>query len=96
MEARNSLRSMLEYLLEDPGQRSKDFLWDASLQDLGQKGTGGQEGVAALSFEAFLFGHEDASGQVTWPSRGLANRQKKGLLTTQGWSCFAPHSDPRF
>lgn len=72
MEARNSLRSMLEYLLEDPGQRSKDFSWDASLQELGQKGGGGQEGVAALSFEAFLFGHEDASGQVTWPSRGLA------------------------
>ena len=52
--------------------------------------------MAALSFEAFLFGHEDASGQVTWSSRGLAKRQKKGLLTTQGWSLLAPHSDPRF
>lgn len=44
---------MLEYLLEDPGQGAKDFSWDASLQELGQKGGGGQEGVAALSFEAF-------------------------------------------
>lgn len=52
--------------------------------------------MAALSFEVFLFGHEDASGQVTWPSRGLAKRQKKGLLTTQGWSFLAPHSDPGF
>lgn len=35
-------------------------------------------GVAALSFEAFLFGHENASGQVTWLPQGLAGRPNKG------------------
>lgn len=40
--------------------------------------------MAALSCRAFLFGHEDTFGLVTWLPRGLAGWPHKGLLTTQG------------
>lgn len=50
----------------------EDFLWDTSPKALGQEGGSQEEGVAVLSCEAFLFGHENDSGQVTWPPRGLA------------------------
>lgn len=62
----------------------EDFPWDTSPEELDQEGGSQEEGVAALSCEAFLFGYKDASGQVTWPPRGLAGWTNKSLLTTQG------------
>lgn len=36
----------------------EDFPLDTSPEELGQEGGSQEEGVAALSCEAFLFGHE--------------------------------------
>lgn len=72
----------------------KDFPWDTSPEERGQEGGSQEEGVAALSCEAFLFGHENASGQVTWAPRGLAGWPSEDLLNTQGWNLFVPNSEP--
>lgn len=48
---------MFECLLADLGMK-EDFPWDTSPEELGQEGGSREEGVAALSCEAFLFGHE--------------------------------------